>query len=118
LLGSTDLSSGLDGECGKRSYSSRVQAVVGLAGPTDPIDSSRGNAVAITDLLGGTYEKVPEQYERASPITCVNGDDPPVLIVHGSGDTIVPLRQAELFNEKMNEAATSSRTLPPRLFPR
>jgi len=107
MLGLTDPSNGLEGACGNMSYSSRVQVVVSLAGPTELIDFYKDHPIFVTALLGGVYEEVPEQYTRASPLTYVSGDDPPVLIVRGEGDTIVPLKQAELLNAKMNEVGAS-----------
>lgn len=111
MLGLTDASDGLEGECGDLNYSSRVQAVVSLAGPTAfitfdeeiryfPIPSSIA-------LIGGTPEEVPEQARMASPLTYVSKDDPPVLIIHGDRDPQVPPKQAELLDAKMKEVGAS-----------
>jgi len=114
MLGLTDPSHGLEGECGDLAFSSRVHAVVNLAGPTDLIDWFHQKKYTHlktyspnVDLLGGTPEEVPEQYRRASPLTYVSKDDPPVLSIHGDSDLHVSPNQAELLDAKMKEAGAS-----------
>lgn len=36
-----------------------------------------------------------------SPITHVSADDPPMLIIHGDKDKIVPIQQANIFIDKL-----------------
>ena len=112
MLGLTDSSDGLEGECGKLKYSSRVQGVVSLAGTTELVSLYQESKEPLIetflgDLLGGTPEEVPEQYKMASPLTYVSKDDPPVLSIHGDMDLEVPLRQAELLDVKMKEVGVS-----------
>ncbi len=109
MLGLTDPSHGLEGECGNSKFSSRVQAVISLAGPTELISLYHEKSVPIVlvEFLGGTPEEVPDQYRIASPLTYVSKDDPPVLTIHGDRDTSVPPKQAELLDAKMKEAGAS-----------
>ncbi len=109
MLGLTDLSHGLEGECGNLKFSSRVQAVVSLAGPTELISlyHEKSNPISIVEFLGGTPEEVPDQYKIASPLTYVSKDDPPVLTIQGDRDASVPPKQAELLDAKMKEAGAS-----------
>jgi acetyl esterase/lipase len=102
MLGLTGPSDGLEGECGNLKYSSRVQAVVSLAGPTEFMSLYNDSAI-LRELLGGTPEEVPEKYKAASPLTYVSRDDPPVLLVQGDWDSSVPLKQAQILDEKMME---------------
>lgn len=108
MVGLTDPSDGLEGQCGDMSFSSRVQAVVNLAGETDMVMhyscSSSANFYYI-DLLGGTPEQVPERYKAASPVTYITRDDPPVLSYCGENDDRLP--QAEFLNERMNAIGAS-----------
>ena len=109
LLGLTDSSAGLEGECGNLELSSRVQAVVSLSGSTELMSlyhetEKKGMLVL---LLGGTPDEVPEQYRAASPVTHVSEDDPPVLSIHGEMDQTVPLKQVELLDAKMKEVGAS-----------
>ena len=99
MLGLTDSSDGLEGECGDLQYSSRVQAVVNLAGGTDLVIHYQLYSYYYRDLLGGTPEEVPERYKSASPITYVSNDDPPVLSICGTRDRV--LQQEELLDDRM-----------------
>lgn len=119
MLGLTDPSHGLEGECGNSKFSSGVQAVVNLAGPTELISlyhESRSSSIILVEFplylilvefLGGTPEEVPDQYKIASPLTYVSKDDPPVLTIHGDRDFAIPPKQAELLDAKMKETGTS-----------
>jgi acetyl esterase/lipase len=109
MLGLTDPSDGLEGDCGDLSISTRVQAVVSLAGPTELVSEVRESKIpAYTiDFMGGTPEELTEQYHKASPLTYVSRDDPPVLTLQGSKDISVPPNQAALLNAKMREVGAS-----------
>jgi acetyl esterase/lipase len=61
----------------------------------------------VTDLLGCDPFVCPEAARLASPITYVSPGDPPILIVHGEKDVLVPYRQAELFAEKLRLAGNA-----------
>jgi acetyl esterase/lipase len=102
MLGLTDPSDGLEGECGDLQYSSNVKVVVSLAGPTEL--KSCGHEMSCRSFLGGTPDEIPEVYRKASPVTYVDNDDPPVLIIHADNDHSVPYKQAEILDAKMNEA--------------
>jgi hypothetical protein len=69
MLGLTDSSHGLEGECGNPKYNSRIQIVISMSGYADLISGHRETDIATIKFLGGTPEEVPEQYKRASPIT-------------------------------------------------
>lgn len=109
MLGLTDPSHGLEGECGNMKYSSRVQAVVSLAGTTEFISRYQDTGASfIVALLGGTPEEVPDQYKAASPLNYVSKDDPPVLSIQGEWDLkIAPTKQAECLDAKMKEVGAS-----------
>ncbi len=106
LIGLTDAGSDLEGDGGNPGRSSRVQAVVNFFGPTDAATCYKES----TDpwifrlFLGGTPQETPETYRIASPATYASSDDPPVLTLHGDQDTLVPVTQAELLDDKMKEA--------------
>ena len=44
-----------------------------------------------------------ELARSASPTTYMHTDEPPMLVVHGTGDRLVPYNQAELLVEAMGE---------------
>jgi acetyl esterase/lipase len=81
--------------------SDRVQAVVDFYGPTDLTalyNQSRSAVLPYFDTyLGGSPAQYPGRYAAASPITYVNADTPPTLIVQGlADDTNLPSQSAEL----------------------
>lgn len=108
MLGLTDSADGLEGDCGNAGMSSRVQAVVNLAGGTDMLLHYQLYPYYIEDFLGGTPDQVPEQYTAASPLTYVSQDDPPVLSLCGTADPALP--EEELLDERM-KAVGASHTL-------
>ena len=108
MLGLTDSSDGLEDGCGDGQISSRVQAVVNLAGGTDLVLHYQIYPYYYEALLGGTPEQVPERYKNASPLTYVSKDDPPVLSIGGTRDPVLP--QEELLDERM-KAVGASHTL-------
>ncbi len=103
LVGLTDPESGLEGESGHPNESSRVQAVVNFYGPTDiPSCYEKSSSPWLFRLFaGGTPEESPAQHKSSSPTTHVTKDDPPVLTIHGDRDSLVPVQQAKLLDEKM-----------------
>jgi len=112
MLGLTEPSDGLEGDGGNVGYSSRVQAVVSLAGPAELSIIPPGNesvAFYLKHLLGGTLKQAPEQYKKASPLTYVrrDRDNPPILTINGDIDKDVPLEQAEHLDAKMKDAGAS-----------
>ena len=55
-------------------------------------------------LLGGSPEEVPEAYKLAAPITHVNSDTPPTLLLQGATDVLVPVEPTENLFKKLVEA--------------
>ena len=109
--------------------SSRVQAVAVFYPPTDFLNFGKQNAVPSINrtalILTGVYaafdfkawndtirsfvpitdESKKMQIARLiSPIYSVSPDDPPVLIIHGDADRLVPLQQSESIIKKFEEA--------------
>jgi acetyl esterase/lipase len=83
---------GMEGDGGWTGVSSRVQAVCSYYGPTDLVLASGQSSVA--SFIGPPLSVDPEAYRRASPIYYVDRSDPPLLLVHGDMDSLVPLSQA------------------------
>jgi acetyl esterase/lipase len=86
LLGTTGGVKELEGTGGNLEQSSRVQAVVDWFGPSDftmpyKLDSDAASVVAM--LIGPADAKNQEKLRRASPVTYVDKDAAPFLIMHG-----------------------------------
>jgi acetyl esterase/lipase len=77
-------------------YSSRVQAVVVLAGP---VDLSRSFPNWVEELILNVFGS--EQQASGSPISYVSPDDPPFFILHGDADPVVPVEQAYLLRDEL-----------------
>lgn len=109
MLGTADEPAGFDvGEYA--GYSSRVQAVVDLAGPSDfrvPFTSGtdyRGLAVQVF----GTDDPNDPLFAAASPVTWVSADDAPFLILHGDKDQNVPISQSQELYNKLKAAGVET----------
>ncbi len=88
--------------------SSAVDAVVAVSTPTDLTTLYHethyaGSMAAL--FLGGTPEQVPANYIAASPIDHVSPGDPPMLLIHGRQDPVIPVSQSE----DMHDALTAGR---------
>jgi acetyl esterase/lipase len=70
--------------------SARLQAVVAGGAPCDfrvlPGDSER-----VAFWIGGTRNKMPNEYRDASPASFITADDPPMYFFHGQQDLLVPV---------------------------
>ncbi len=86
-------------------YSSRVNAVVDVSGPTD---FTRGHDpdrdAFLANLLGATYSKQPEAWRDASPVFHVSPSAAPFLIVHGTRDVDVSIALSQELYEKLQQA--------------
>jgi acetyl esterase/lipase len=104
MLGLTGPADGLEGE-GLLDFSSTVQAVVNLSGPTDMVSLHGLNSIIVGNLLGGTPTELPDRYKAASPVSYVKKDSPPILSVIGELDLILP--HVQTFDGKIREAGAS-----------
>jgi acetyl esterase/lipase len=84
--------------------SSDVTCAVDLFGPADftaPEMSSDGGAIA---LLGGPIQEHLDLARSASPIYYVHADEPPMLVIQGTADHLVPFLQSERLVDAMEKA--------------
>lgn len=115
LLGTSGGVAELEGDLGNAHYSSRVQAVIDIFGPTDittmiPDRGYRLAAVSPEDeLVGGPVEEHMDLARQASPLTYVDKTDPPFLIVHGDEDKVVSIAQSEKLDKALREAGVESK---------
>jgi len=93
MVACADASAGLEGNGGWAGVSSRVQAVCSYYGPTD-LTVAFGQA-SVDSFIGASLQQNPDAFRRASPVFYVSADDPPLLMVHGDKDPVVPLAQSE-----------------------
>ena len=105
----------LEGMGGWQDQSSRVQCVIDCFGPTDFTVIPKGlegvkeqMSSPVTQLVGGPIPENLEKAAKASPITYVSKDDPPILIMHGDADPIVPLDQSQRFYDALKKAGVDA----------
>ncbi|GCE14801.1 alpha/beta hydrolase [Tengunoibacter tsumagoiensis] len=86
--------------------SASVQAVVDLSGLTDLQklgDWYDAPTSFVSRFLGGSAQEMVQLARQANPISYVNWDVPPFLIIHGDQDEAVPYTQAELLAAALKE---------------
>jgi acetyl esterase/lipase len=115
----------MEGDLGNTNVSSRVQAVVDWFGPTDitVIGAQSGPHSMIQHddakspealLLGGTVQEKKELAKTANPLTYIDKNDPPFLIMHGDNDQLVPLAQSTMLAKALIDAGVevTMKTIP------
>lgn len=111
LLGLSQGVAELEGHGGNEGWSSAVQAVCDCCGPSDltriakPEVRQRFAAVyqATARYLGRPVEERLELARLISPLTYVSPSAPPMLICHGSGDTVVAVEESEILAEALKK---------------
>ena len=81
--------------------SSKVQCVIARAAPTSFLERGFGDS-----FLGFKKREKSIEYkiaQEASPIFHVSPDDPPILLVHGDQDEVVPVSHSKNMYEKLQE---------------
>ena len=93
----------------------RVDALVGIYGVYDLANRHRTHARWLSVervVMKARYDEIPERYEAVSPIDHVDEHTPPVLLVHGTHDTLVPFGEAELFERILRAAGRPVDVIP------
>ena len=118
LLGTTGGVPELEGSGENMQYSSQVQAVCDVAGPTDLLAMANlgpRRTLAIEGLLGGPPENDKAKAIAASPLHYISKDDPPFLIVHGEADRVVPVEQSQRLYEELRKAGVNATLKTPHV---
>jgi acetyl esterase/lipase len=93
-----------------------VRAVVDFYGPTDLKNLYVGTPstpvrASLVQYLGGTPETQPERYRDFSPITHVDENSPPTLIIQGLRDTGVQAEESTNLAESLDSVAVENEIL-------
>ena len=105
----------MEGNLDNTNISSRVQAVVDWFGPTDvtlmgqqagphSIIQHEGPNSPEARLLGGPVREKLDLAKTANPLTYIDKNDPPFLIMHGDNDQLVPLGQSVILAKALIDA--------------
>lgn len=79
----------------------QVQAVIGIYTPTDIKYKNLTDASPVYNLMGGPWEQLRDEYTAANPIDQVRGNLPPILMVEGMMDTIVPYTDGDQLSRRL-----------------
>jgi acetyl esterase/lipase len=116
LLGLSDKVDGWDAGS-NLGESSRVQCVVDFFGPTDLSLYSRSPGLEdgyMVPVFGKACKTDPEVYKKASPMTYASKNAPPVLLIHGTFDLIVPVIHSENLEQKLKDTGASAELITVR----
>lgn len=101
--------------------SAKVQCVVARAGPSDLITmAGSGGAPLVVSFMGAPSPKQLQAngktvearlYREASPVFHVSADDPPILLLHGDADSVVPYAQSEEMEKALRAAGVTTKLL-------
>lgn len=112
----------MEGDIGVTGVSSKVQAAVAFYPPTNfaTMDAWALNKCSLlgggrgfchddasspeSRLLGCAIQTCPEKVRAASPMTYITPADPPMMILHGESDQLVPHNQGESLYMALNKA--------------
>ena len=107
----------MEGSVGATGVSSKVQAAVAFYPPTDflamdawalkkcdPAGCHDGENSPESRLVGCAIQTCPEKVQAASPMRYITRADPPIMILHGNSDPLVPHNQGERLYMALNKA--------------
>jgi len=107
MLGTAAGVTGLDGGCPLREVSPAVSAVVSISGPQDIRTAGAldpGQHGMVENFLGVAPEADPARALLASPAVHATAGDPPFLLIHGTADDVVPIRQSRSMRDTLRAA--------------
>ncbi len=107
----------MEGSVGTTGVSSAVQAAVAFYPPTNFLLMDAWALRKCTEpnchdnenspesrLVGCAIQTCPEKVQAANPLHYITAKDPPILILHGDSDPLVPHNQGELLYMALNKA--------------
>ncbi len=86
-------------------------AVIAYYPGTDFVSMARADSEILLPYLGSERTENPELWAEASPITHVDGSEPPFLLIHGTEDATVPVIHSTAFADAVNAAGGSAEVL-------
>jgi len=104
-------------DSGASETAAKVQAVVSLYSPTDlrlpfPTQGATlGSYLGAPSLGLNSNPDAKRLYDEASPAYYVSNDDPPLLLIHGDADPVVPYEQSTHLYELLNREGVTTRLI-------
>jgi acetyl esterase/lipase len=84
--------------------SSDVTCAIDLFGPSDFTGPEMSSDAGLLALVGGPVQEHLDLARSASPIYYIHADEPPILVIHGTADHLVPFLQSERLVDAMEKA--------------
>lgn len=106
MLAAASDGDGLDPDGPYADFSCRIQAVVPLYGAHDLLQHASAR-----QLLDGMTDEEKALCRDASPVSHLSADDPPALVLHGTGDKLVAVEQSEILHREWRRAGLESELL-------
>lgn len=89
----------------QKGYIRSMVCIMGVYDMKRFYDKGSAGVMPLVELvLGGAPGQKPESYHAASPVFYVNGQTPPVLLIHGTEDTLVRFSQAVAMDSALKAA--------------
>jgi dipeptidyl aminopeptidase/acylaminoacyl peptidase len=98
---------------------------IGNEGSEDPVDLASGRVAAVVSYYGASdltrwvtpdrLDRFPamrfdrDRYPDYSPLRFASADDPPILILHGDQDELVPIEEGRTMHEALLAAGTETK---------
>ena len=85
----------------------QVDACIGIYGVYDMANRNRTRAhwtKTEREVMLASVDEAPERYRAVSPLDQIHAASPPILIVHGTHDTLVPMGEGEQFVAALRDA--------------
>ena len=92
-----------EGEGGSNEVSSEIKAVCAIYPPTTIRQLEMLNPLENAFLMLMGKEAKKEDFDKASPLNYVTEEYPPCMLIHGSADSVVRLKDSTKFYEKLIE---------------
>lgn len=92
-----------EGNGGSNEVSSEIKAVCAIYPPTTIRQLEMLNPLENAFLMLMGKEAKKEDFDKASPLNYVTEDYPPCMLIHGSADSVVRLKDSTKFYEKLIE---------------
>ena len=92
----------------------KIKAVVSVAGPTNFTDASAATDFQkgiVAGFLGAPFQPSSDLYAAASPITHVDANTKPTLIIHGKLDVVVPYQHSVDLHNKLDELHVANKLI-------
>ena len=109
MLALTGPEDGFEGEGTRTNISTRIACAIDLYGAVDLMTYKSDRPRPDTNkpemaMFNQTKAQAPELYRRGSPTSYVRTNAVPLLMIHGTGDTVVLPNQSQLLRSKLLEA--------------